>query len=125
MKVKENKYTQTRVPNGRRVGIYIIPYNCATSTVLGSFNYFIARHLPPFTYLNHTFLLGKGTGSNIYGLQVLTFHDEGHFDLSPLCWPPPEMNVEALAVNPTTSIIAVGCGDGRIILIDISKVFFP
>jgi hypothetical protein len=26
MKVKENKYTQTHVPNGRRMGIYIIPY---------------------------------------------------------------------------------------------------
>jgi hypothetical protein len=26
MKVKENKYTQTHVPNGQRVGIYIIPY---------------------------------------------------------------------------------------------------
>jgi hypothetical protein len=30
MKVKKNKYTQTRIPNGQRVGIYIIPYNFNT-----------------------------------------------------------------------------------------------
>jgi len=99
----------------------------ATGTILDrpAFDYYIFHRSSPLRCPNSTFLLGRSTNSNRSGLFVLEFRDNGHFELSPFCWFPSGVDPSTFDVDTTASKIAVGCKDGRVFVIVISKVLIP
>jgi WD40 repeat protein len=72
---------------------------------------------------NCLFLLETRTDPTLCGLTVLNLGDESPFDTRIICWFPPDFSPCRLAVHPMASMAAVGCEDGRLLLLDISKVF--
>ena len=71
---------------------------------------------------NSLFLLETRTDPTLCGLTVLNLRDEISFDTQIICWFPPDFSPCQLAVHPTASMAAIRCEDGRVLLLDISKV---
>jgi len=72
--------------------------------------------------LNCLYILEEREEPPLSGLAVVKLTDQGLTDTPPCCWFPPDIIPTCLAVNPSGSIVVVGCRGGRVLFLDMSNV---
>jgi len=72
--------------------------------------------------LNYLYLLKEREEPPLSGLAVVKWTDQGLTDTPPCCWFPPDIIPTCLAVNPSGSIVVVGCRGGRVLFLDMSNL---
>ena len=72
--------------------------------------------------LNRLYLLEERKEPMLHGLSIVNLTDQCLSNTSPCCWFPPDIIPHCLAVNPSGTIVAVGCTEGRVLLLDVSRV---
>lgn len=83
---------------------------------VGDIWYYFFRDLLPSRYFSELFSLTQHSELGVYGLIPLSP------DSNPLFWFPPDVTPSHFALNPTCPLLAVGCEEGRVLFLDISRV---
>jgi len=86
---------------------------------MGTGDLWFFRDLLPSRHFSGLFSIMKHTQSDIYYLALTSS------DSNPLFWFPPEMTPESLALNPTCFTLAVGCFEGQVLFLDVSRIVPP
>ncbi len=92
---------------------------------LGAFDLGIILDMSFLAQSNYVLVLIERTQPVLRGLVAIKLDEDSSLDPMPLIWFSHNLSARRFVVDPTGSFVAVGCKNGRILLLDISQVTLP